>query len=150
MLSSVGIISRIALVLALVAVCAAAIWFLHTPPPQQDVAALTAEAKAYVKHLDLSDVRMKATETYLKQTVTEIEGNIQNKGDRPLHSVEIMCVFYDAYGQMVLRERVSIVKPSGSPLKPGETRAFRLPFDNIPESWNNQMPTLVIAAITFA
>jgi len=137
-------------VLALAAVCAALIWFLHTPPPPQDVAALTADAKAYVRYLDLSDVRMKATETYLKQTVTEIEGTIQNKGDRPLHSVEILCVFYDAYGQMVLRERVAIVKPSASPLKPGETRAFRLPFDNVPESWNNQMPSLVIAAIAFA
>jgi len=150
MLSSVGTKSRIVLVLALVAVCAAVVWFMHTPPPPRDVVALTAEAKAYVKYLDLSDVQMKATETYLKQTVTEIEGNIQNKGGRPLRSVEIICVFYDPYGQMVLRERVAIVKPSASPLKPGETRAFRLPFDNIPESWNNQMPSLVIAAITFA
>jgi hypothetical protein len=149
MLSSVGTKSRIVLVLALAAVCATVIWFLHTPPPR-DVAALTPEAKAYVKYLDLSDVQMKATETYLKQTVTEIEGTIQNKGDRPLHSVEIVCVFYDPYGQIVLRERVAIVKPSAAPLKPGETRAFRLPFDNIPESWNNQMPSLVIAAITFA
>jgi len=150
MLSSVGTKSRISLLAALAALFAGAIWFLHTPPPPQDVTALTAQAKAYVRHLDLSDVRMKATETYLKQTVTEIEGNIQNKGDRPLHSVEIMCVFYDAYGQMVLRERVAIVKASSTPLGPGETRTFRLPFDNIPESWNNQMPSLVIAAITFA
>jgi hypothetical protein len=119
-------------------------------PPQQGVAPLTPEAKAYVQHLDLSDVQMKSTESYLKQTVTEIEGNIQNKGNRALHSVEIVCVFDDAYGQVVLRERVPIVKRSGAPLKPGETRAFRLPFDDIPSSWNNQMPRLVIAAITFA
>ena len=116
-------------------------------PPQPGVAALTPEAKAYVQHLDLSDVRMTSTESYLKQTVTEIEGNIQNKGGRTLQSVEIVCVFYDAYGQVVLRERVPIVK---SALQPGAMRAFRLPFDNIPESWNNQMPRLVIAAITFA
>jgi hypothetical protein len=61
-----------------------------------------------------------------------------------------MCVFYDAYGQVVLRERVPIVKRSGGPLKAGDTRAFRLPFDDIPSSWNNQMPNLVIASITFA
>jgi hypothetical protein len=118
-------------------------------PPQTSVAPLTPEAKEYVQHLDLSDVRMKSTETYLKQTVTEIEGNIQNQGNRAVQSVEIVCVFYDAYGQVVLRERVFIVKRSGGALKPGQTRAFRLPFDNIPASWNNQMPRLVIAAIAF-
>jgi hypothetical protein len=34
-------------------------------------------------------------------------------------------------------------------LKPAETKAFRLPFDNIPQGWNNQMPQLVIAGIVF-
>ena len=142
--------STLVLVLILAAALSAAFWYLHSPPKPADVAPLTAEAKAYVQNLDLSNVRMKATESYLKQTITEIEGNIQNKGDRALHSVEIMCVFYDAYGEVVLRERVFIVKHSGAPLKPGETRVFRLPFDDIPSSWDNQMPRLVIAAITFA
>jgi hypothetical protein len=119
-------------------------------PPQTGVTPLTAEAKAYVQHLNLSGVQMKSTESYLKQSITEIEGNIQNQGDRALESVEIMCVFYDASGQVVLRERVPIVKRSGGPLKPGDTRAFRLPFDDIPSSWNNQMPSLVIASIAFA
>jgi hypothetical protein len=119
-------------------------------PPQTGVAPLTPEAKAYVRYLNLSGVQMKSTESYLKQSITEIEGNIENQGDRALVSVEIMCVFYDAYGQVVLRERVPIVKRSGGPLKPGGARAFRLPFDDIPSSWNNQMPSLVIASIMFA
>ena len=115
-------------------------------PPQRAVTPLTQEAKEYVQHLKLSDVEMKATETYLKQTLTEIEGNIQNQGNRPLKTVELMCVFYDAYGQVAIRERVRIVR---STLKPGETKAFRLAFDDIPDGWNHQMPSLVIAAIVF-
>ena len=35
-------------------------------------------------------------------------------------------------------------------LGPGETKAFRLAFDSIPDSWNKQMPDLVIAQILFA
>jgi len=35
---------------------------------------LTAEAKAYVRNLKLSDVEMKATESYLGQEVVEITG----------------------------------------------------------------------------
>jgi len=50
---------------------------------------------------------------------------------------------------LVLRERVPIVSAKIGSLAPGETKPFRLPFDNIPESWNQAMPQLVIAGMTF-
>jgi len=43
------------------------------------------------------------------------------------------------------RERVPIVSQKTGGVAPGESKAFRLPFDNIPESWNRMMPQLVIA-----
>jgi len=118
----------------------------NIPEPQ---VVLTPEAKAYVRNLKLEDVGMKATEAFLKQTLVEITGKITNAGDRTLRLVEINCVFYDAYGQVVLRERVAIVRQRTGGLKPGETKDFRLPFDNIPESWNQTMPQMVIAQIQF-
>jgi hypothetical protein len=111
---------------------------------------LTPEAKAYVRNLQLSDVEMKASESYLKQTVVEIDGKIANAGDRPLDLVELYCVFYDRYGQLVLRKRVPIVSQRMGGLKPGETKSFRLPFDEIPDSWNQMMPQLVIAGVKFS
>ena len=116
------------------------------PPPPPP---LTAEARLYVRNLKLSDVQMNAHESYLKQAVVEITGNIENAGDRKMALVEITCVFYDAYGQVVLRERVPIVSQKTGGVAPGETKSFRLPFDNIPESWNQMMPQLVIARIDF-
>lgn len=110
---------------------------------------LTPEAKSYVRNLKLSDVDMNAHESYLKQMVVQISGKITNTGDRPLELVELLCVFHDPYGQLVLRERVPIVSQKMGGLKPGETKPFRLPFDNLPESWNHQMPQLVIAGIKF-
>ena len=104
----------------------------------------SAEAKAYVRNLALSEVGMKATENYAGQILTEIVGTVTNKGDRTVNVADVTCVFYDAYGKEVLRERAPLVR---KPLKPGETRAFRLPFDAIPATWNNQMPQLVIARI---
>jgi hypothetical protein len=112
-------------------------------------APLTPEAKAYVKNLALSDVTIKASKSYLNLEVVEINGKIGNGGDRALDTVEIYCVFYDSYGQMVLRSRVPIVSPRMGGLKPGETKLFRLPFDEIPESWNQAMPQLVIAGVKF-
>lgn len=123
-------------------------WFvLRTSASSNTPQALTTDAKAYVRNLKLSEVTMKATESYVGQTVTEIEGKITNAGDRSTRHVDVFCIFYNSYGDVVIRERVPIVS---APLKPGETRAFRLPFDDIPQGWNNQMPQLVIAHIDFS
>ncbi len=123
-------------------------WFvLRSSASTNTPAPLTPDAKAYVRNLKLSEVTMKATESYVGQTITEIEGKITNAGDRSTRHVDVYCIFYNAYGEVVIRERVPIV---AAPLKPGETRAFRLPFDDIPEGWNNQMPQLVIAHIDFS
>jgi len=129
---------------------AGALWYISRPPAIEAPGVLTGEAKAYVRHLALSDVTMKAAESYLKQAVVEINGKIGNTGDRVLELVEINCVFRDPYGQVVLRERVAIAGRKTGRLAPGDVRNFRLAFDNIPESWNNQMPELVIARIVFA
>jgi hypothetical protein len=116
---------------------------LRPPPP----APLTSEAKIYVRNLRLLDVDMQKHESYMKQAVVEITGKLGNNGDRPLNVVEINCVFYDPYGQVVLRERVPIVSRKIGGLAPGEIKNFRLAFDNIPESWNQALPQLVIAGI---
>jgi len=123
------------------------IWFVNRPHATAAATPLSADAKAYVRNLQLTDVTMKATESYVGQTVTEIEGKIVNSGSRTVQHADVYCVFYNSYGEVILRERVPIVVTG---LKPGETRTFRLPFDDIPGGWNNQMPQLVIARIEFA
>ena len=139
-------------VLAVIAVLGVGMWgylqYLAKHPA--GAATLTPEAKAYVGNLRLSDVELKANETYLGQTVVEIAGRIGNGGNRPLEAVEVYCLFSDRYGQLVLRRRLAIVNSRMGGLKPGETKAFRLPFDDLPESWNQVMPKLAIAAVKFS
>ncbi|MGP0071131.1 MAG: FxLYD domain-containing protein [Bryobacteraceae bacterium] len=143
MTTKVGIITLgIALVLI-----GGLLWIVNRPHATSAAAPLSADAKAYVRNLQLTDVSLKATESYVGQTVTEIEGKIANTGSRTVQHADVYCVFYNSYGEVILRERVPIVVTG---LKPGETRAFRLPFDDIPSGWNNQMPQLVIARIEFA
>lgn len=109
----------------------------------------TAEAKAYLKDLKFSGVELKATEAYSGHQVVEVLGKIKNAGDRPIRSVEVFCIFHDAYGQLVLRERQTILKSRDGLFKPGDERSFRLAFDTLPESWNQALPQLVIAHIQF-
>jgi len=145
-------IPPLAIVLGLLVVLGAAgFWFLDRkasqPPPA--LPPLTQEARAYVRNLKLSNVQMNASTSYLNQQVVEITGSVSNAGDRALALVEINCVFYDGYGQLVLRERVPVISRKMGGLAPGETKQFRLPFDSIPESWNQVMPTMVIAQVQF-
>jgi hypothetical protein len=130
---------------------AAGFWYLDRaasqPPPAPPP--LTSEAHDYTKYLALSNVEMQAHTNSLQQQLVEITGNIQNTGDRKLAVVEINCIFYDPYGKVIQRQRVPIVSRKMGGLAPGETKSFRLPFDTIPEEWNQATPQLVIAQIQF-
>jgi hypothetical protein len=137
--------------LLLVILGTAGFWYLQSTSGRGGSSIeLTQEAREYVRDLKLSEVGMKANESYLRQLVVEIDGKITNSGQRPLEQVELYCVFRDSIGQVVLRQRVAIVSARSGGLKPRETKPFRLPFDNLPESWDRRSPQLVIAGIRFA
>ena len=138
------------IVLVLCAI-AAGVYFGRTPKSSAATpTSASAEAKAYLQHLQLSDVSMKATENFMKQQVVEVEGKITNNGSRSIESVSVYCLFSGVDGREVYRERVPIVQSKSTPLKPGETRNFRLPFDSLPDTWNQALPRMVIAQMTFA
>ena len=162
-------IPPIAIVIGLVLVVGlAGFWYLDRvskqPPPGP--APLTGAARAYVKYLKFVGADgqtpespvMESHESYLKQSIVEITGNILNAGDRVLNSVEINWVFYEPgsvmpngqlYQEVIWRERTFVVTRKTGGLAPGQARPFRVAFDNVPESWNQAMPQPVIAAIEF-
>lgn len=140
--------------LYLIAVCvtvvsALLIYLQFSKPAAPQEIALTAEAKNYISNLALADVGIEAKLDYFGQKVVEIRGDIGNNGTRPLGVVEVSVVFRDYAGKILSRQRSPIVSTKMGGLKPGETKHFRLPFDSVPEGWNNQMPALVIAGIVF-
>jgi hypothetical protein len=110
---------------------------------------LTEEARAYLADLDLGEVQMAASDTFLTQTLVEITGKIENLGSRTVELVEINCVFRDVDGIEIAREPSVIVGPRTGPLGPGQQKSFRLAFDSLPEGWNQNMPNLFVAQILF-
>ena len=150
--ASGGFPTAIVVTLVIAAVVAVAALVLARGGSRQPPApVLTPEARAYVHagYLSLSEVNMSAKQNFAEQTLVEVTGKITNAGNRMLKQIDLNCVFRDPSGRVVLRDRVAIVKESLGGLKPGETKDFRLPFDTIPESWNQVLPELVIAQITF-
>lgn len=141
---------RLILIAVAVAIVTLLIAYLEfgPKPVAQDIP-LTPEAKGYIGNLQLQDVGMQAKVDFFSQRVVEIQGKIMNSGNRGLEVVEVTCVFVNSSGQAVFRQRAPIVSKKMGGLAPGETKSFRLPFDAVPDSWNRQMPQLVIAGIDF-
>ncbi len=115
------------------------------PPPPP---VLTQEAKDYLQNLKLSDVGLQAAESYINSSLVEVLGKVGNTGNRTVKLVQVNCVFRNVYGQPIRRELATVVGKNG-PLKPGETKPFRLAFENPPTGWNQDIPLLVIAQIQF-
>lgn len=134
----VGAIAAIALI--------AGLFYLNRPAPKPVESGPSAEAKAYLGNLQLSDVGMQASENLMQQRVVEIEGRITNKGPRTIKRIEVECIFDGLTNAGVYRERVPVVTTE---LGPNQGRHFRLPFDSLPDTWNQAMPHLVIAEILF-
>jgi len=137
-------------VLAVLALVGGLVYLNRPASPSRQSEPASLEAKAYVPHLRLSNVTMQAAENFMKQRVVEVGGNISNDGPRALRSVDIYCLFYSIDGHEIYRERVPILGGKGKPLQPNETRAFRLPFDTLPDGWNQAVPRMFIAQINFA
>jgi hypothetical protein len=136
--------------LAMILIVGAFGWLTFAPkpsPPQPP--RLTAEARAYLASLKLSGVHMQAAESYVQSRLVEILGDITNNGNRSVRVLEVTCVFYDYSQQEIARERAYVVDGRSGILAPGKTRAFRLAFDTVPDSWNQVMPSLIIAQIQF-
>jgi hypothetical protein len=115
------------------------------PPPPP---VLTQEAKDYLPNLNLSEVGIQAAESYINSSLVEILGKITNAGNRGVKLVQVKCIFRNVYGQEIRRELATIVGKAGV-LNHGETKSFRLAFENLPAGWNQAIPDLVIAQIQF-
>jgi hypothetical protein len=143
--------ASIVIALAMILILGAFGWLTFGPkpaPPPPPI--LTAEAKQYLSNLDLSNVHMQAAESMVNQRVVEILGDITNKGNRTIRLAEVTCIFLDYNGKELKRERVAIIGQNTGPLPPGASKPFRLPFDDLADTWNQVLPRLVIAQIQFA
>jgi Protein of unknown function (DUF3426) len=114
----------------------------------------------YAQKLQLSDLKMTTAQNFVRATVIYLEGTARNTGDKTVSHAGVEAEFKDAMGQVVLREQrplmVTEERPNYSdnvdlnvsPLKPGQSKQFRLSFEGVPNDWNRQAPDLRISSIT--
>jgi hypothetical protein len=118
--------------------------------------AASAAPDPYASSLSISGPAMSTADNFAGQQVTYIEGKIENNGSKTVNNAMVQIVFHNSLGEIVQKEtqRVMVittrepyidVAPLGSaPLKPGQTRDFRLTFEHVSADWNMQLPEIKI------
>ena len=138
-------------VAALVAVVAL-FWILFTPKtvhaPQagSDAAnlAMTAAEQEYAKNIQVGSLSMSRAENFIHQEVTILNGELYNAGSEPVSGLRLTITYSDEMKQTVLKETRGVLGTPEQPLAPGERRAFEVSFDHVPNSWNMQLPSVVV------
>lgn len=117
-------------------------------------------ADAYAASLPITDLKMSEASNFAGGKVTYIDGNIANTGSRTISGATVQVVFRNELGEVSQKETTALnlirtrepyvdTQPvSALPLKPGDTREFRLIFDHVTLDWNQQYPELTIIDVT--
>jgi hypothetical protein len=149
--SRVFIVVAIAVVVGLVLIAA----FLLREPTRT-----APQIPPYASKLKISDLKMSQAQNFVGASVTYIDGNISNSGDKIVSHTVVRVTFRDSYGQVAQIEEVPIkllqtsgpypdtVDLAAAPLAPRQTKPFRLIFEHVSEQWNQAYPELQIVAVT--
>src|SRR5271155_2206060 len=115
---------------------------------------------AYAAYLKFSDLKTSAAQNFVGATVSYLDGSIANTGDQTVIHAVALVTFKDDLGQTAQREElpIRVLRTGGpydeavdlnlSPLAPGQSKPFRLTFENISAQWNHAYPDLQITQVS--
>ena len=130
-------------------------------PSPQPARTGPAPVHAYAAQLRFTDLKMSTAQNFVGATVTYLECKVANSGDKAVSGATVEATFRNSLGELVQKEAQPLMyiharKPytdvsdlRSNPLKPGETREFRLTFDHVSADWNRGFPELRITAVSF-
>jgi Protein of unknown function (DUF2393) len=114
----------------------------------------------YAAKLKLSDLKLSAAQNFVGGTVTYLDGNITNSGDKTVTGITVEVLFKNSMGQVAQKEDLplhvlqtggpyaDVAELTAAPLDPGRTRQFRLTVEGaITTDWNQQYPELRVVRI---
>ncbi len=119
-----------------------------------------AAPPAYAAYLKFSDLKTSAAQNFVGATVNYLDGSITNTGTQTVTHAVVQVTFKDEMGQTTQREELPLhvlrtggpydeaVDLSQSPLAPGQSKPFRLTFENISAQWNRAYPDLQMTQVT--
>ncbi len=115
-----------------------------------------AQANPYAAKLQLSNPKMSAAQNYVGGTVTYLDVNITNTGDKALVGAAMKLVFRNSLNEVVQTEtlplHVLVENQMGGypdlvdlvrlPIAPGQTKTVRMTLEHISADWNQNYPEM--------
>ena len=115
-----------------------------------------SEPNPYAQQLKLSDIKLSAAENYMGGTVTYLDFNITNTGDRALVGADVHAEFKNSMGEIVQKETLplhvlvenqlagypDLVDMSRVPIGPGQTKSVRITLEHISDDWDRGYPQM--------
>jgi len=119
------------------------------------------QQNSYAANLKLSDVKLSAAENYVGGTVTYLDVNIANTGDRALTGAQMQAVFKNSMGQVVQTETIplhvlvenqmagypDLVDLSRDPIGPGHAKTVRMTLEHISSDWDQTAPEMQLVSL---
>lgn len=123
--------------------------FRSPNPRPQNSARLSfgPEEQAYSPNIHLGNFKMQEATNFLNQDVKILLGDVLNAGNTTVLAIDATIEYRDGLDQIALRETRPLLPPSPEGLKPGQVAQFELSFDHVPNSWNYQMPKVMVSGL---
>jgi hypothetical protein len=133
----------------------------HHAPPANPGGAGLAQPDPYAANLTISNLQMSEASSVAGAKSTYLDGLIANHGSQTVSGLTVQVAFHDFTGQFARNETMPLflirthqpyidTEPvSAAPIGPGESREFRLIFDNVPENWNQNYPEIRVIEVKF-
>ena len=132
----------------------------HTVPlsPQ----ATTLQPSPYASNLECTDIHLSQAENFAGSQVTYVDGTIANHGNQTVVGITVAATFANDAGEQPQIETLPLLlirmhepyidtqSVSAAPLAPGDTREFRLIFDDISQLWDQKPPELHVLGVQLA
>ncbi len=114
----------------------------------------------YSTNLKIMDVHLSRAENFVGGSVTYVEGQIANMGEKTITGATVEVVFRNTLGEVVDRQTQQLtliqdrksytdnISLSQMPLTPNMQHEFRLTFEHISADWNQGLPEMRFTKLT--
>lgn len=144
---------------AVLIVAAIVIFTMERGKGAATVTPISAAPDPYAASLPITNVVMSESSNLAGGKVTYIDGHITNTGNKTVPGVWAQVLFRNAANEVAQNETqalkwirtrdpyVDLEPASAAPLKPGDSRNFRMIFDSVTPDWNGVYPEIRIVHI---
>lgn len=144
---------------AVVVVATFVIILMERGQTKATVTPISAALDPYASSLPIANVVMSESSNLAGGKVTYIDGRMTNNGTKTVSGVWAQVLFRNVASEVAQNETqplkwirtrdpyVDLEPASAAPLKPGESRDFRMIFDTVTPDWNGTYPEIRIVRV---